>query len=88
MDKKYLVEIVGTARKMEVNFRMPPLDLPKALTAEISDADGDGIGDKITVEYDRDITPPVRISYRWPSTAAAGKRPCGGIGRSHHRQRR
>ncbi|MDB5105104.1 MAG: fibro-slime family protein [Fibrobacteres bacterium] len=72
VDKTYILEINGSAKKMSLTFRMPPLDLPKAVSAGIYDDDGDGIGDRIAVEYDRDISigVPKKIAYRWPASAA------------------
>ncbi|MDQ3000415.1 MAG: fibro-slime domain-containing protein [Fibrobacterota bacterium] len=73
VDKTYTLEIVGSAKKMILTFRMPPLDLPKAISAAIHDDDADGIGDRIAAVYDRDITAsgPKQIGYQWLSTAAA-----------------
>ncbi|MEO6098660.1 MAG: fibro-slime domain-containing protein, partial [Fibrobacteria bacterium] len=72
VDKTYILEISGSAKKMTLLFRMPPLDLPKILTAMIFDDDADGIGDRIVATYDRDISasPPKLIGYRWPQSAA------------------
>ncbi len=54
-----------------VTFTLPPLDLPKAVSAGVFDLDGDGHADRIQVIYDRDITGklPVSISYHWPTSA-------------------
>lgn len=72
-DKTFTLEIAAALKSMSLTFRMPPLDIPKALSASIHDADGDGIGDRLTVVYDRDITGalPAAVSYRWPAGAAA-----------------
>lgn len=81
VDKTYVLEIAGTPQKMSLTFRMPPLDLPKALTAGIWDDDGDGIGDRIEAAYDRDISagPPKGAAYKWPGSAAAVNVPAGDL---------
>lgn len=73
VDKTYILEIIASVPTMTLKFRMPPLDLPKAVSAGIYDDNGDGIGDRIEVTYDRDITavPPKSAAYKWPSTATA-----------------
>ncbi len=80
VDKTYILEIAGSAKKMTLTFRMPPLDLPKALSAGIYDDDGDGIGDRIAVAYDRDISAgvPKQIAYRWPAASASVAAPAPG----------
>ena len=72
-DKTYILEIAASAKKMTLIFRMPPLDLPKVVSASIFDDDGDGIADRVVAVYDRDITaiPPKQIGVKWPSTAGA-----------------
>ncbi len=51
---------------------LPPLDLPKAVAAEMYDDDGDGRGDRLQVLYERDITGnlPVSVAWQWPASAA------------------
>jgi fibro-slime domain-containing protein len=73
VDKTYVLEIAGTPQKMSLTFRMPPLDLPKAVSAGIYDDDGDGIGDRIEATYDRDISgaPPKQVAYKWPTSGTA-----------------
>lgn len=72
-DKTYILSINGSLKTVSLTFRMPPLDLPKALSASIHDADGDGIADRLAVVYDRDISGalPSAVAYRWPASAAA-----------------
>jgi hypothetical protein len=70
-DRTDTLSITGSNRAF-VTFTLPPLDLPRALSAAIFDDDGDGIGDRLIAVYDRDITGnlPVSIAYQWPSSAA------------------
>jgi fibro-slime domain-containing protein len=67
------LNIVLTSSKTNVAFTLPPLDLPKAVSAAVYDDDGDGRGDRIEVVYDRDITAslPASVKYSWPASAAA-----------------
>ncbi|MEO6097287.1 MAG: fibro-slime domain-containing protein [Fibrobacteria bacterium] len=67
------LNIVLTSSKANVTFTLPPLDLPKLVSAAIYDDDGDGRGDRIEAVYDRDITAslPVTVKYRWPASSAA-----------------
>jgi fibro-slime domain-containing protein len=71
-DQTYTLTIPGS-NKATVTFTLPPLDLPKAVSAGIYDDDGDGRGDRLTVLYDRDITGnlPVSVAWQWPASAAA-----------------
>ena len=71
--KTYILGITGSTRKDTLTFRMPPLDLPKAVSASLFDDDADGIADRFVAVYDRDITgiPPKQIGMRWPSSAVA-----------------
>lgn len=67
------LNILLTSSKAKVTFTLPPLDLPKVVSASIHDDDGDGRGDRIEAVYDRDISAslPVSVKYRWPASAAA-----------------
>ncbi len=79
VDQTFTLEIAGSVKKMTLIFRMPPLDLPKALSAGIYDDDGDGVGDRISVAYDRDISAsaPRQIAYKWPASGASVAGPAG-----------
>jgi hypothetical protein len=85
VDKSYILGITTSAPTVTLNFRMPPLDLPKLLSAGIYDDNGDGIGDHIEAVFDRDITAaaPKGAAYKWPATGAsvpvAGAALAGGI---------
>ena len=70
-DQTHTLSIPGS-NKSTVTFTLPPLDLPKAVSAGIYDEDGDGRGDRLEVVYDRDITGnlPVSVAYQWPASAA------------------
>ena len=84
VDKTFLLEIPGSPQKLTLTFRMPPLDLPKVLTAGIYDDDGDGIGDRIAAEYDRDISAsvPKGAAYKWPASAAAVSLPAADLAKA------
>jgi fibro-slime domain-containing protein len=73
VDKTYILEIVGSAKKVTLKFRMPPLVLPKVISATMFDDDGDGIADRMVAVYDRDITGslPKQVGIKWPSTAGS-----------------
>ncbi len=60
------------AGKVPVIPPIPPLVLPLAVSAAAYDDDADGIADRITAEYDRDVSAalPKQIAYRWPASAA------------------
>lgn len=82
--KTYKIKIEGPTsltKEISLTFIMPPLDLPKALSAGIWDDDGDGIGDRIEAAYDRDISsgPPKAVTYKWPSSAATVSVPAADI---------
>jgi fibro-slime domain-containing protein len=81
VDKTYVLEIAGSGKKESLTFRMPPLDLPKAVAAGIYDDDGDGIGDRIAAEFDRDISAaaPKGIAARWPAAAAPVSAPAADV---------
>jgi fibro-slime domain-containing protein len=72
-DQTYTLAIAGSSKTVKVTFKLPALDLPKAVSAAVYDDDGDGRGDRIEVTYDRDITGnlPKAVAYRWPATAPA-----------------
>jgi fibro-slime domain-containing protein len=72
-DQIHTLSIPGSAKTVKITFKLPPLDLPKAVSADVYDDDGDGRGDRIEVVYDRDITAslPKSAAYRWPSSAQA-----------------
>jgi fibro-slime domain-containing protein len=73
IDKTYILQIVASTPTMTLTFRMPPLDLPKLLSAGIFDENGDGIGDRIEAGFDRSLAAgqPNSVSYKWPASAAA-----------------
>jgi fibro-slime domain-containing protein len=73
VDKTYILKLKSGAQEMKLIFRMPPVDLPKLLSAGIYDDNGDGIGDRIEATFDRDISAakPKQVGYKWPSSAAA-----------------
>ncbi|MEO7426198.1 MAG: fibro-slime domain-containing protein [Fibrobacteria bacterium] len=80
LDRSYQLEITGAVKSMTLQFNLPPLDIPKVLSAGIYDDDGDGIGDRIKADYDRDITAsaaPKQISYKWPASGALVPGPTG-----------
>jgi hypothetical protein len=74
-----LADVVGTlsivipisAKSVKLTFKLPPLELPAATSAIASDDDADGMADRITAVYDRDISaaPPKAVSFRWPAAA-------------------
>lgn len=68
----HTISIIGS-NKVTVTFTLPPLDLPKAVSAGMYDDDGDGRGDRLQVVYDRSITGnlPVSVSYQWPASAVS-----------------
>ena len=72
-DQTYTLSIPGSSKTVKVTFTLPPLDLPKALSAAMYDDDGDGRGDRLEVLYDRDISAvlPASVAYRWPASATA-----------------
>jgi len=72
VDKSYILGITTSAPTVTLNFHMPAVDLPKLLSAGIYDDDGDGIGDRIEADFDKDITAsaPTAAAYKWPSTGA------------------
>ncbi|MBW8890173.1 MAG: fibro-slime domain-containing protein [Fibrobacteres bacterium] len=72
-DQTFIFSITGSSKTVKVTFTLPPLDLPKAVSAGIYDDDGDGRGDRLEVTYDPDITAtlPKAVAYRWPSSAGA-----------------
>jgi fibro-slime domain-containing protein len=71
-DRTDTLSITGS-NKAVVTFTLPPIDLPKAVSAGIYDDDGDGRGDRIVVLYDRDISGklPISVSHQWPASATA-----------------
>jgi fibro-slime domain-containing protein len=71
-DQTYTVSIPGSQKSVKVTFKLPPIDLPKAVSAALYDDDGDGRGDRLEVTYDRDISAslPKAMAYRWPSSNA------------------
>lgn len=72
-DVNATLNISLTSSKANVTFTLPPLDLPRVVSAAIFDDDGDGRGDRIQAVYDRDIAAslPLSVRYKWPATAAA-----------------
>jgi fibro-slime domain-containing protein len=72
-EQSVILSVPGSTKSVKVTFNLPPLDLPKAVSAGIYDDDGDGRGDRLEVVYDRDISAalPKAISYRWPGSNAA-----------------
>jgi fibro-slime domain-containing protein len=71
-DQTDTLSIPGS-NKSVVTFSLPPLDLPRAQTAEMFDDDADGRGDRLQVTYDRNLTGnvPVSVAYQWPVNGAA-----------------
>lgn len=71
-DKVFVLEIAGSPKKVNLTFRMPPLDIPKALFASLHDEDADGLPDRLVATYDRNISAslPKAVAFRWPSAAA------------------
>ncbi|HLP41038.1 MAG TPA: fibro-slime domain-containing protein, partial [Fibrobacteria bacterium] len=71
-DKTDSLSISGSNRT-KVTFTLPPLDLPRAVSAAVFDEDGDGRGDRLQVVYDRDITGnlPISLAYQWPKSEVA-----------------
>jgi fibro-slime domain-containing protein len=74
-DQTYILSIAGSSKTVKVTFKLPLLDLPKAISAAVYDDDGDGKGDRIEVAYDRDIAAnlPKAAAYQWPASAPAVK---------------
>ena len=72
-DQAYTLTIPGSSKPVKVTFKLPPLDIPAADSANLYDDDGDGRGDRLEVAYDRDITAalPKALAYRWPASNAA-----------------
>jgi hypothetical protein len=72
-EQAYTFSIPGSSKSVKVTFKLPPLDLPKAVSASLYDDNGDGRGDRLEITYDRDITAtlPKALAYRWPSSNAA-----------------
>jgi fibro-slime domain-containing protein len=70
VDQTYILGIVASPSTVTLKFRMPAIDVPKALSAGIFDDDGDGIADRITANYDRDIAlaQPKSVAYKWPGS--------------------
>lgn len=68
VDQTYTLGITASPSTMTLKFRMPAVDVPKAVSAGIYDDDGDGIGDRIVAVYDRDIAAaqPKTVAYKWP----------------------
>lgn len=74
-----IADVVGTlsivipisTKTVKLTFKLPPLDVPTAVSAVVLDADADGMADRIEAVYDRDISalPPKSVSFRWPATA-------------------
>ena len=60
-----------SAKTVTLTFKLPPLDLPTAVSAMALDDDADGRLDRIAAVYDRDIStsPPKAVSFRWPATS-------------------
>ena len=73
IDKTYLLQILASKPDMTLMFRMPPLDLPKLVSAGIYDDNGDGIGDRIEAVFDRNLSAgqPNSVSHKWPGTGTA-----------------
>jgi fibro-slime domain-containing protein len=73
VDKTYILKLKSGGQEMKLTFRMPPVDLPKLVSAGIYDDNADGIGDRIEAAFDRDISAakPKQVGYKWPSSAAA-----------------
>jgi fibro-slime domain-containing protein len=71
-DQTYTFSIAGSTSKVTVTFTLPPLDLPKAVSAAVYDDDGDGRADRLEAVYDRDVSasPPAAVAWRWPASAA------------------
>lgn len=70
IDQTYTLSIPGSLKSVVVTFKVPPLDLPRAVSAFIYDDDGDGRADRLDVAYDRDITAtlPKTVAWRWPDS--------------------
>jgi len=74
-----ITDVIGTlsivipisTKTVKLTFKLPPLDLPTATSAVAFDDDADGMADRITASYDRDISamPPKAVSFRWPAMA-------------------
>jgi fibro-slime domain-containing protein len=72
-DQVVTLTTVGSTKQVKITFQLPPIVLPAILSAGVFDDDGNGIGDRITVVYDSNMTNhvPKQVSYQWPGTAAA-----------------
>lgn len=73
VDKTYILEIVASTKRMSLTFRLPPLDLPRVVSASLYDDDADGIADRMVAVYDRVITgsPPKQVGIKWPAGSGA-----------------
>ncbi len=65
----------NSTRSVTVTFTLPPLFVPKVLSATVHDDNADGIGDRIVATYDSSIAGrfPDRITYQWPAAGAVGR---------------
>ena len=74
-DMQYVISMAVplSQRRVTLTFTLPPLEIPLVSSASIHDDNADGIPDRISAVYDRDITAalPTRVAYQWPATAAA-----------------
>lgn len=64
---------VNSTKSVTVTFRLPPVVLPKILSAGIYDRDANGVGDTIVAVFDSSLVakPPKQISYAWPQSGTA-----------------
>ncbi len=66
-DASYTLSIPLSDKSVKLTFKLPPLDLPRVVSAAAYDDDGDGKVDRVAAVYDRDITalPPKQIGHAW-----------------------